>query len=77
MQANEILTNQFVLRYDEASEVLRIFTVHEGNETQFPIELRLATLQDMGSEKASKWVGETLLLLIPAMRSHLYRIENT
>ncbi len=73
----DILTNDFVLRYDEGREVLQIFTVSNGRETRFPIELRLATLSEMGSDKASKWLGETLLLLIPAMRINLFGLEGS
>lgn len=75
MSDAEILTNEFVLRYDEASEVLRIYTVNNDRESPFPIELRLETLSAMGPEKASKWLGETLLLLIPAMRANIFRTK--
>jgi hypothetical protein len=53
-----------------------VYALEEGKKPAVPIALKLATLQGMGSEKASKWVGETVLLLIPAMRKHLFQLAK-
>ena len=76
MKASEILTNEFLLRYDEDTESLLIHTVNDGKPTKFPIRLSLNTLQGMGSEKAAQWVGESILLLIPAIRERLFDLPN-
>ena len=75
MRNDEVLTNHFEVRYDEADEIMRIFTVKDGTKSKFPIELRLATLSEMGPADASKWVGETILLLVPAMRTKLFGLK--
>ena len=75
MKDSDILTNEFFIRYEEDSENLCIYTRNNGEVTKFPIKLALKTLAEMGPEEASKWTGETLLLLIPDMRKKLFRIE--
>lgn len=76
MNVDDVLTNEFHLRYDEGSERLLLYRVKDGVQLDFPIELRMSTLAEMGAKDASKWVGETLLLLIPAMREKLFRLQK-
>jgi hypothetical protein len=76
MKSSEVLSNNFRLSYDEAADILRVYTVHEAKESPVPIELRLDTLKQMGRAAASAWVGETILLLIPAVRTKLFGIRT-
>jgi hypothetical protein len=76
MDIEKVFTNDFELHYDEATERLLVYALEKGKKPAVPIALKLATLQGMGSEKASKWVGETVLLLIPAMRKHLFQLAK-
>jgi hypothetical protein len=76
MNKNEILTNEFSVHFDTDADTLLIYTVHD-NKKDRPIRLKLDTLIEMGSDSAPKWVGETILLLIPKMRKQLYKLEDT
>jgi hypothetical protein len=73
---NNVLTNQFNVQYvnDEASLLIR--TINNGNPAEIPIRLRLDALQKMGAAKASEWVGQTLMLLIPEMREKLFELKD-
>jgi|GEM_PF-1991715 len=75
MKAEDVFTNEFAIQFDEDSKSLLIFTVHQGRLDP-PIRLRLDTLTEMGAAVASKWVGETILLLIPEMREKLFQLEQ-
>lgn len=75
MNVNDVLTNEFHVQFDESTERLLVYRMKDGAKLDFPIELRLSTLIDMGSADASKWVGETLLLLVPTMRTKLFHIK--
>ena len=77
MGIEKVLTNDFELHYDEATDRLLIYGLEHGKKSEVPIALKLGILKDMGPEKASKWVGETVLLLIPAMRKHLFRLDES
>lgn len=75
MKVSEVLTNEFLVRYDGPSERLLIYTLKNGKpDSDVPISLRMATLTEMGADEAAKWVGQTLLLLIPAMREGLFKL---
>ena len=71
MEDSDVLTNEFAVRYDEHAECLCIHTVRAGVE-ESAIKLRLETLKDMGPDAAAKWVGETILLLVPSLRTGVY-----
>ena len=71
-----VLTNDFEVHYDSSTERLLIYPYEDGRKPEVPIALKLPTLQGMGPEKASKWVGETLLLLIPAVRKALFKLTD-
>lgn len=73
MKENEVLTNEFAVRYDEQDECVCIHTIHAGTEDP-AIRIRLDTLKDMKPEDASKWVGETILLLVPSLRREIFRL---
>ena len=76
MKSSEVLSNDFRLSYDEGADILRVYTIHKGKESPFPIDLRLDTLKQMGRAAAPAWVGETILLLIPAVRTKLFGISS-
>jgi len=73
MNKNDILTNEFVVHYELDTETLLIYTIHE-NRKDSPIRIKLNTLIEMGGDDASKWVGETILLLVPDMRKRLFNL---
>lgn len=77
MSIEKVLTNDFELHYDETTDRLLIYAFEGGKKPEVPIALKLTTLKDMGPEKASKWVGETVLLLIPTMRKRLFQLADS
>ena len=76
MNKNDILTNEFSVHFDSKTNALLIYTIHE-NKKDPPIRLKLDTLIEMGGDDASKWVGETILLLVPDIRKKLFNLEDT
>ena len=74
MKDAEVLTNEFAVRYDERGECVCIHTIHEGREDP-AIRIRLDTLKNMKPEDASKWVGETILLLVPSLRREIFGLS--
>jgi hypothetical protein len=75
MNKHDILTNEFSVQFDSKTDALLIHTIHH-NKKDSPIRLKLDTLIGMGSDDASKWVGETILLLIPEIRKKLFNLED-
>lgn len=75
MNKEDIFTNEFAIQFEENTNSLLIFTIHQGN-CDPPIRLKLDTLTDMGAAVASKWLGETILLLIPEVRKKLFQLEE-
>jgi hypothetical protein len=71
MMGSEVLANEFAVRYDKNGGCLYIHTVHDRKEDP-AIKIRLDTLKGMTPNDASKWVGETILLLIPSLRSEIF-----
>ena len=68
MEPSELLSNEFIVRWDEELDSLVI--VHPDGE-RFPrphVQIRASTLADMPFEQASQFIGERLVLLIPALR---------
>jgi hypothetical protein len=76
MDKNEVLTNHFDVQYVNEEASLLIRTINNGKLAEMPIRLRLETLQKMGAAKASEWVGQTLMLLIPEMREKLFDLKD-
>ena len=75
MDITSVLTNDFKVRYDEDRKVVQITTVHNGRSAAIPIEIRLDTLLDLDTpQEACRWFGETILLLIPELRSVLFKL---
>jgi hypothetical protein len=75
MEDGAVLTNEFVVRYEENGECLCIHTVRAGVEEP-AIKLRLETLKGMGQDAASKWVGETIMLLVPSLRTEVFGLPT-
>lgn len=76
MDASEILSNEFIVRWDDQLNSLLI--VHP-NGKKFPsphVQIRSSTLADMTFEQASQFIGERLVLLIPGLRER-YVDPNT
>ena len=77
MNITDVLTNEFLVRYDEATQRLLIYTVKNGQPvSNVPIVSKLSMLEEMGKTEACRWVGETLLILIPTMREKLFGEKN-
>ncbi len=77
MKVNEVLTNEFLVRYDEAGELLLLYTLKNGKpDSDISISLRLDMLKNMGPDEASKWVGQTLLLLVPTIREQVFKLPK-
>lgn len=76
MNPKDLLSNHFDVVYVPAEDSLLIRTIKDGELDEFPIRLRLETLQGMGPDKASEWVGQTLLLLIPTFREKLFKLGD-
>lgn len=77
MPISDVLTNEFSVRFDEASKRLLIYRLKDGKPvSDVPIATPLSTLKEMGKDGAAKWVGETLLLLIPTVREELYGLPK-
>jgi hypothetical protein len=75
MDISSVLTNDFNVRFDEGRQVLQITTVHNGTPAAVPIEIRLSTLLNMKDpQEASRWFGETILLLVPDVRLALFNL---
>lgn len=68
MDPSELLSNEFIVRWDE--ELNSLVIVHPDGE-RFPrphVQIRASTLADMNFEQASQSIGERLVLFIPALR---------
>ena len=68
MDTSELLSNEFIVRWDEDLNSLVI--VHPDGE-RFPrphVQIKSSTLSDMSFKQASQFIGERLVLLIPALR---------
>lgn len=72
MNIEDISTNDFYLHYCNEQKILFVHPIIEGKKSEFPIEIKLDTLLDMGKNDASKWIGETILILITEMREKLF-----
>ena len=62
---NDVFVNDFVIRYDPIRQVLSIRSVR--SKALLPIQLRLATLKDMGLSGGAKWIGQLFLFFVPEL----------
>jgi len=68
MEPSELLSNEFIVRWDETLDSLVI--VHPDS-SHFPtphVQIRSSTLDGMSFEQACAFIGSRLALLIPALR---------
>lgn len=72
MKLKDVLTNEFTVRYDPAEQCLLIYRQLNPPPDTVPIRHKLKMLQDMGSAEASKFVGQTILLLVPELRVKVF-----
>jgi len=72
MKLKDVLTNEFTVRYDPAEQCLLIYPQLNPPAGTVPIRHRLSVLQEMGSAEAAKFVGQTILLLIPELRAKVF-----
>jgi hypothetical protein len=75
MGVGEILTNSFFVEYDEGRRHLCLYTINDGIRADVPMRLRMDSLVEKGKEHAAQWVGESIFLLIPALRRELYSLD--
>ncbi len=69
MKSSDLLSDAFLVRWDEK---LRSLLVVHPDAQQFPealVQIREATLDEMNFQTASQFIGERLVLLIPALRA--------
>ena len=77
MKVGDILTNEFLVRYDESTSRLLIYPLKNGKpDSDVPISSHLSTLKEMGKDSAAEWVGQTLMLLIPSIREELFGLSR-
>jgi len=73
MKISDVLTNEFLVKYDEENHELRIFRLKNGQKEYLsPIVHKLSMLKNMGKDEASRWVGESFLIFIPETRKELF-----
>jgi hypothetical protein len=72
---NDVLTNNFILEYDEHNRHMCVYTVHSGVRDDNSVRLRMDSLLEKGKEHAAQWLGECIFLYIPALRRELYGLD--
>jgi len=77
MKVKHALSNEILVRYDEENERVLIYTKKYGVlDSDVPISLRTEMLIEMGADAASKWMGQTIFLLVPELRKKLFGIKD-
>lgn len=76
MDYRDILSNQFEISYEEERDAVIIKYFNDGGVCVRPIVIKMETLEEIGEEKASQFLGERVLLLIPAARKRIFAIED-
>ena len=69
MKSSDLFSDAFLVRWDEK---LRSLLVVHPDAQQFPeplVQIRESTLDEMNFQAASQFIGERLVLLIPALRA--------
>lgn len=66
--SESVLSNQLEVEYDVDRECLCIWHPNLRGKRARVVEIRKATLEEMSFAAASQFVGERILLLVPAMR---------
>lgn len=68
MEPSELFSVEFLVRWDERLDSLLIVHPDSGKFPQPLVQIRASTLDDMDFGAASRFIGERLVLLIPALR---------
>jgi hypothetical protein len=63
----DVFSNEFEVRYDERHKA--VFIVHPKRRNAPDIKIDLDSLKAMSFAKAAQFIGERLILKIPALRS--------
>jgi hypothetical protein len=72
---NDVLTNNFIVEYDEDRRHLCVYTVHAGVRDDNSVHLRMDALLEKGKDHAAQWLGECIFLFVPALRRELYGLD--
>jgi hypothetical protein len=72
---SDVLTNNFVVEYDEDRRHMCVYTVHDGVRDDYSVRLRMDSLLEKGRAHAAQWLGECIFLYIPALRRELYGLD--
>lgn len=75
LDKNDVLTNNFIVEYDEDRRHLCVYTVHDGVRDDNPVRLRMDSLLEKGKDHAAQWLGECIFLFVPALRRELYGLD--
>ena len=76
MKVDELLSSEFIVRWDD--ELQSLLVVHP-DRARFPqphVQIRSSTLEPMSWQQASQFIGERLVLLIPALRARYVNAET-
>ena len=68
MEPTELFSNEFAVRWDPQ---LASFLIVHPNTAKFPqpfVQIRSTTLESMSWQEAAQFIGERLILLMPALR---------
>lgn len=68
MDPTELLSDEFTVRWNRALDSLVIVHPDPKRFPQPHVQIRASTLSGMSFEQASQFIGERLVLLIPALR---------
>jgi len=72
----EMFTHDFRIHFDEESGDILVYWLDKKGHCPFPIRISFETLLSAGSEGASRFLGERVLLLIPRARKELFGIDD-
>jgi hypothetical protein len=69
MEIKNILTNELIFRWDESSQRLLVLDADPKRSPKIITQIEYDTLANMSWPDASKFIGEFVTLLVPALRS--------
>lgn len=68
MEPSELFSDQFVVRWDPQLASLLIVHPDSAKFPQALVQVRSSTLEGMSWREAAQFIGERLVLLMPALR---------
>jgi hypothetical protein len=72
----EMFTHDFRIHFDEETGDILVHWLDKDGHCPRPIRISFETLLSAGSEGASRFLGERVLLLIPRARRELFGIDD-